>query len=248
MKAMIFAAGKGTRLKPWTDFHPKALAPIKDKPVIEWVILHINQTLHIKEFVINIHHFGEQMIQWANNFTDTTQLSLIFSDESSKLLETGGGLLYARQYLDDSEEILIHNADILTDLNFEEILRYHKISNADITLLCSERDTSRKLVFSQDNILKGWINESQNLRIPEHLSIGNHDRILAFDGIHIVNKKIFQFLQDYVKANGSDAFSLITFYLWCRDKLNIKAYRPDHDFKWIDIGKPDSLAVASQIF
>jgi MurNAc alpha-1-phosphate uridylyltransferase len=120
MKALIFAAGKGTRLKPFTDHHPKALAKVNEVPLLERNINYL-KSFGIKDFVINVHHFGNQIVEFLkqnNNF----ECRIEISDESEELLETGGGLVFAKRFLDHGEDFLIMNADILTDLNITDLV------------------------------------------------------------------------------------------------------------------------------
>ena len=156
MKALIFAAGKGTRLKPFTDHHPKALALVHGVPLLERNIKYL-QSYGIQDFVINVHHFGDQIIQFLkenNNFGSKIEIS----NEAAELLETGGGLLFAKRFLENEEDFLIMNADILTDLNIAELIKVHQENQDVVTLAVSDRESSRKLLFTEELILRGWLN------------------------------------------------------------------------------------------
>ncbi len=145
MKALLFAAGKGTRLKPFTDLHPKALAKVNGVTLLERNINYL-KSFGIHDFVINVHHFGEQIIDFLkekNNFDAHIEIS----DESELLLETGGGLMFAQPFLKQEENFLIMNVDILTDLNVAEFIKFHKENNNFVSLAVSDRDSSRKLLL-----------------------------------------------------------------------------------------------------
>ncbi|MGZ5210497.1 MAG: nucleotidyltransferase family protein, partial [Kaistella sp.] len=137
MKALIFAAGKGTRLKPFTDHHPKALAKVNGVPLLERNIKYL-QSYGINDFVINIFHFGEQIVQFLKD-KDNFGAKIEISDEKDELLETGGGLVFARRFLDFGEDFLILNADILTDLNITDFVKYHQEKKDFATLAVSDR-------------------------------------------------------------------------------------------------------------
>ena len=232
MKALIFAAGKGTRLKPFTDHHPKALALVNGVPLLERNIKYL-QSYGINDFVINIHHFGEQIkefLQKNNNFNSKIELS----DEKDQLLETGGGLLFAQHFLDGEEDFLIMNADILTDLDLNLFIKYHQEKKDFATLAVSDRKSSRKLLFNADMVLKGWLNvESGEQRLAE---FNKGFKALAFSGIHCVNPHIFR----KIKRRGK--FSIMEEYLDLMMTESIFGY--EHCAHIVDVGKPESIATA----
>lgn len=158
MKALIFAAGKGTRLKPFTDQHPKALAKVNGIPLLERNIKYL-QSFGINDFVINIHHFGNQILDFLkeNNYFDA---NIEISDETNELLETGGGMMFARPFLEKESHFLVMNADILTNLDITKFVDFHLSSNRMVTLAVSDRKSSRKLLFDQNKILCGWTNKN----------------------------------------------------------------------------------------
>ena len=150
MKAFIFAAGKGTRLKPFTNHHPKALAQVNNIPLLERNIKYL-QSSGINDFVINIHHFGEQILDFLaknKNFGANIQIS----NERQELLETGGALVFAKKLLEQDEHILIMNVDILTQLNISNFINFHLKSKNLVTLAVSKRESSRKLLFNKKNM------------------------------------------------------------------------------------------------
>ena len=268
MKAMIFAAGLGTRLKPLTDTMPKALVPIAGKPMLEHVILKLKAS-GFTEIVINIHHFGEQIIDFLkanNNFG----LTIHISDERDALLDTGGGIKKAaiffkktevfqenssvfsknssafsektEEFFGKTEAFLVHNVDILSNVDLKQFYQRHSESDAIATLLVSERKTARYLLFDKDNRLQGWVNKDTKEVKPKGLPYeeGKYNEY-AFSGIHVLSPEIFGYMND--KWTGK--FSIIDFYLSiCKDTI-VKCY-PANDLKLIDIGKPETLAKAEE--
>ena len=232
---MILAAGLGTRLKPFTESHPKALLPINGKTLLQRNIKYL-QSFNVKDVVVNVHHFASQIkdaIQqnngWGSNIT--------ISDETDMVLETGGGLKKAAFFLEDSNEaFVLMNADILTDLNIDEIHNLHLQSNVLATLAVTNRSTSRYLLFDDNNNLCGWKNEITG---EQKGRPGNKN---AFSGIHIISPKIFQ----HIKEEGK--FSMIDLYLrLALEGFKINCY--DHsNGKLLDVGKPESILIAEKIF
>ena len=164
MKAMIFAAGLGTRFKPWTDQHPKALAPVNGKSLLQRNIEYL-QRYGITEVVVNVHHFADQVldaIEKANGWGSTIRIS----DERDEVLETGGGLLKAASLLGNSPFVTI-NADVLTDLNLEALLQFHRQEQALISFGLTNRKSSRNILVDAQNRMQGWVNLSTNeFRFP----------------------------------------------------------------------------------
>lgn len=236
MKALIFAAGKGTRLKPFTDHHPKAMAKVNGIPLLERNIKYL-QSFGINDFVINVHHFGQQIVDFLkenNNFNAKIEIS----DEHAELLETGGGLVFARRFLDFGEDFLIMNADILTDMNITEFVNYHQKNKDFATLAVSDRNSSRKLLFNEDMILRGWMNvQSGEQRLAE---FNKGFKTLAFSGIHCINPEIF----NKIKRTGK--FSIMEEYLDLMLTEKIHGY--EHDAQLVDVGRPESVLEAEQIF
>ena len=156
MKAMIFAAGLGTRLKPLTDHMPKALVPVAGKPMLEHVIEKLKAS-GFNEIVINVHHFGNQIIDFLKE-KDNFGIQIWISDETEELLDTGGGIKKAAHFFD--EPFLVHNADILSNVNLKDLYEFHQASKNDATLLVSPRKTVRYLLFNEENRLCGWVNKA----------------------------------------------------------------------------------------
>ncbi len=240
MKALIFAAGLGTRLKPFTREHPKALVPIGGAPMLERVIEKLKNA-GITEMVVNVHHFSSQIVDFLranNNFG----VNIHISDESALLLDTGGGILKARQWLDDAP-FLVHNADILTDFPTEEMIQQHLSGKADITLLTASRSTSRYLLFDKNARMQGWENIKTGEVKPAGLSASNLEP-LAFGGVHIMSLSVFPALEDYRQREGSEVFSIMPFYIDACRNLDIRSYQPSRPYKWFDVGNPEKLAQA----
>ena len=243
MKAMIFAAGLGTRLRPLTNDRPKALVEVGGVAMLERVINRL-KSHGITEIVINIHHFGEKIIEFIkenNNFG----INIYISDERDLLLDTGGGILKAQQWLDGNEPIIIHNADILTDFDLHKMVEQHINSNADATLLVADSKTARYFYIGENNRLNGWTNISTGEVKPADYIALNTDKLRAFGGVHIVSPSIFSELQNY---STEPKFSITPFYIdRCKD-LKIMGYTPNEKYQWHDIGKIESIAIAEQDF
>ena len=235
-KALIFAAGKGTRLKPFTDSHPKALALVNNVPLLERNIKYL-QSFGVTEFVINVHHFGEQIVEFLEK-NNHFGAKIDISDEKDELLETGGGLLFAQKYLENEENFLIMNADILTDLNIHELVKFHETHLPLATLAVSDRNSSRKLFFNSEMVLKGWMNKNSG---ETKMAEFNSDfKELAFSGIHCINSSIF----DKIKRRGK--FSIMEEYLDLMFDNEILGFQ--HEARLIDVGRPESVIEAEKYF
>ncbi len=234
MKAMILAAGLGTRLKPFTEHHPKALFRINGKSLLQRNIEYL-QSFGVADIVVNVHHFAGQIIA-AIKENNGWGCNVIISDETNEVLETGGGLKKAAHFFEnDSEPFILMNADMLTDLDISEMKNLHTKNNPLATLAVTDRATSRYLLFNQSNILCGWLNEKTGEQK------GNVGAKKAFSGIHIISPKIFSFITEEGK------FSMIDLYIRLTTTQQILAY--DHsNGKLIDVGKPESEALASNMF
>ena len=234
---MLFAAGKGTRLRPITDRLPKALVPVAGKPLLAIIIERLRNA-GVEEIVINIHHFGEQILDYLSNNDFGVNISV--SDERESLLDTGGGLKKAVPLFSSSNEpILLHNVDILS--NADIALFYEKSSKQAATLLVSSRKTSRYLLFDENNCLRAWQNVmTGEVRSPyADIDLGRL-RPYAFSGIHCFSPSLFPFMEIF-----ADRFSLIDFYLQLCDKVDVKCeVKPD--LRMLDVGKIDTLERAEE--
>lgn len=246
-RAMVFAAGLGTRLKPWTDQHPKALVPVGGMPMLERVLLRL-KTAGVGEVVVNVHHLADQVEDFLRE-NDNFGLAVTISDESDQLLDTGGGLLKARELLakEPTAPIILHNADILTDFPLQEMLDQHTRTGAAATLLCAHRGSTRRLWFMNKRLV-GWQNVKTAETRPARFYPNGAMEGMAFGGVHIVSPAIFPFLEEYAAALGESVFSLTPFYTDLARRLDIRAYTPSMPFRWHDVGSPDKLKAAEEAF
>ena len=260
MKAMIFAAGLGTRLKPITDTLPKALVPVCGKPLIEHVLLKLKSE-GVEEAVVNVHHFADKVQGWIGqqdwicsetSDKETGKMLVQVSDERKHLLETGGAVLAARQFLEGCGSFLIHNVDILSDLDLRWFASQMP-QDAMAALLVSERRSSRQLLFDPQTMsLVGWRNCSTGeVRSPYRDLDPESCLALAFSGIHIMSDEVFDVMDDYVRSHGLDIsgsparFPVMDFYLWACARYNIYGVCAK-DLHLIDVGKLDTLELAEQ--
>ena len=240
MKALIFAAGLGTRLRPLTDSLPKALVPVGGEPLLHHVICKLRAAGY-DELVVNVHHFASQVIDYlsAHDFG----VSIRISDESALLRETGGGIAFARGLLEPLEgPFLVHNVDILSNLDLAW-LREQTRPEALATLVVSERKTSRYLLFGEDMRLKGWTNvQTGEVRSPYPAEELKHCRALAFSGIHNLSPAIFDAFRE---ADMPERFPIMDFYIQACGKHPI--YGVVHNnLQLVDVGKLDTLAAAEE--
>ena len=242
MKAMIFAAGLGTRLRPLTDHTPKALVPVGGIPMLQHVLLRL-KAAGFTDITVNIHHFGQQIIDFlaANGHFG---LDIHISDERDLLLDTGGGIRKARPWLDGTEPFLVHNADILTDLDLGHLYRHHARSGAEATLLVSQRHTSRYLLMDSDMQLHGWLNKQTGEYKPAPFDpTATPCCEWAFGGVHVLSPALFRHMAD---ERWQGKFSIIAFYLDICGTTRIQGYPMPAGTRWFDIGKPETLQLAEQ--
>lgn len=238
MKALLFCAGLGTRLKPFTEKHPKALALVNGKTLLERNLEYL-KSFGIYDIVINIHHFSDQVVEFLkkNNYFG---LNIVISNENDKLLETGGGLLKAKEHF-LKDDFLLMNVDILTQLNLNELIEFHKKNSPLVSLAVSDRESTRKLFFSE-NKLVGWKNYvNQESIFIEDFSENNSDP-LAFSGIHLINPEIF----DYITFNKGDKFSIMSLYMKLMENKTLLGFK--HTNFLVDVGKPEAIMEAEKYF
>lgn len=236
MKAMILCAGLGTRLKPWTLSHPKALVPVAGVPMLKRVASRLMEK-GFDSLTINVHHFASQIKDYvASGALDADGVNI--SDESECLLDTGGGILYAERFLAvDGEPFLVHNVDILSDADLPALYEAHRSSGRDVTLLVSDRKSDRKLVFGPTMLLKGWVNQASGAVRPKDLQIDSSDIVLSFSGIYVMSPSVFA----KMKANGfSGAFPIMDFFLAGLKDVEIGGVC-QKGLAILDIGKPETL-------
>lgn len=246
---MIFAAGLGTRLKPITDNLPKALVPVGGMPLIEHVARKLKAS-GIEEAVVNVHHFADMLEDWVAGHEI---LPMKVSDERERLLETGGAVLHARKHLEGCGTFLVHNVDIISDLDVRDLCSEVK-PEALATLLVSERETARYLLFEPETMkLVGWTNIiTGEVRSPYAGLDPASCRRLAFSGIHVMSDTVFEAMDRYVAENGLDdgkqspRFPVMDFYLSVCDRYDIYGVKAD-DLHLVDVGKLDTIQEAENM-
>ena len=244
-KALIFAAGLGTRLRPLTDDRPKAMVEIAGKPMLQHVIERV-AAAGFEDITINIHHFGQTIIDFLEQ-NGNFGLNIHISDERGLLLDTGGGILKARQWLDGNEPFLVHNTDIISTLDLKAFYDYHVEHDALATILVKERQTQRYFLFDNDDRLCGWTNKATGEYKPDPEKLQGRDlHELAFGGLHVISPCIFPLLERYRRQEG-EKFSITPFYVNECKHYVIRGYHPDADYQWLDIGKPETLAQAQEL-
>jgi NDP-sugar pyrophosphorylase family protein len=232
--AFIPAAGYGSRLGSLTQNKPKALAEVNGIPLLAHVIRKLT-SLGISKFTVNVHHFAELIRDFLKS-NEFTNLDIRLSDETDALMDTGGGLIKASRLVDDNcQAILVHNVDILTDINLTEALSAHFSGNHDVTLIVSDRYSSRKLIFDNQMNLTGWINLTTGEELMANGKGNNSKNLMAFSGIHIVNPAIMRKID--IKA-----IPLTKLYLSLTEHL-IRGHTCTPSY-FFDMGKPDDLLTA----
>ena len=231
MKAMILAAGLGTRLQPITNKKPKALVEVGGIPLLEIMIKKLI-SFGFNEIIINIHHFADQIIEFLerkNNF----YINIAISDERNELLNTGGGIKKAGWFFNDDKDFLVINVDVLTDLDLRILMDHHIATGALVTIAVRNRPTSRYFLFDDNMKLYGW----KNIKSGERRVVRDEEENLtsfAFSGIHIINPKIYEMI------NYKGSFSVVDLYLDLARNHKIFGYRHDDGF-WMDVGKRENL-------
>ena len=256
MQSMIFAAGLGTRLKPLTDRIPKALVRVGGKPLIEYVLKNL-VAAGSKRIVVNVHHFANQIIEYLqqNDFG----VDICVSDETEMLLDTGGGIKNAAPFFNTSEPVLIHNVDILSNVDLRALYNYaceaEIEQKVDAVLLVSLRKTKRYLIFNKDMRLVGWTNvDTGEVKSPyetlheltftqpyDNNNVTNEQygyTLFAFSGIHIIGNKVFEAMNEC-----SAKFPIMDFYLQYAKDLHFVG-KVKNNLKLMDVGKLDTLAEA----
>lgn len=228
---MIFAAGIGSRLKPFTDTKPKALLPVQGKPLLQHNIERLIQ-FGVRDFVINVHHFADQIIEFLQK-KNYFGVNIKISDERDELLDTGGGLEKAKFLLEGKDPIILQNADVITDISYQEMLRFHIENNAIATLAVQGRQSSRYLRFNMANELCGW----ENVKTGEEIESKKETQFLklAFSGVHVISQDFLQ----HINMQGS--YGIVKIYLELAKVYKILGYKHDQNY-WFDVGTPEKLA------
>jgi MurNAc alpha-1-phosphate uridylyltransferase len=235
--AIIFSAGLGTRFKPWTDKHPKALALVNGRSLLQRNVEYLQQ-YGITDVVVNVHHFADQVVDavkknkgWGSH--------VIFSDERNEVLETGGGLIKAKELFKAGERIVSCNVDILTDLNLSKLIAFHDQHKPLISFAVTNRKTSRYFLFDDNNRLCGWRNtKTGEEKIVIHKSTLTQK---AYSCVVVFEPEIFSLMAFRGK------FSLVEVYLALAADHLILGYDHTGD-KFVDVGKPENIAVAESLF
>lgn len=234
---MIFAAGLGTRLKPLTDTMPKALVPVASQPLL-WHVVQKLKAAGFERIVVNVHHFAQQIIDYLqanNNFG----LDIRISDETDGLLETGGGIKKALPLFDASSPVLIHNVDILSNVDLQALYAFAEQSATDALLLVSRRKTKRYLLFDDEYLLDGWTNiETGEVRSPYPSLDPTELKQLAFSGIHVLSPRVFPLFDEMPSR-----FGIIDFYLKYCHQCAFLGYEKK-DLRLMDVGKLGTLSEA----
>ena len=237
MKAMILAAGLGTRLRPLTEERPKALVELNGKPLLQILIERLKK-FDVSEIIVNVHHFGKQIIDFVQQ-RDSFGLRIEFSVEDT-LLDTGGGLKKAAWFFDDGRPFLVHNVDVLTDLDYRRMLAYHREKNALATLAVRRRKTTRYFLFDDNLRLCGWRNTAEGRETLTRPPLSGL-REYSFMGVHIVSPRLLTLL------NETGTFSIVQAYLRLAESRRIVAFSAD-EYRWLDLGKKENLTQAQRLF
>lgn len=237
MTGMLLAAGLGTRLKPFTDHHPKALATVNGKTLLARNIAYLKR-FGVNKLVINVHHFADQ-IEHVIQQNSWNGLEIFVSDERNEVLETGGGLLKARPFLEGDQPFVLMNVDILTDLNLQAMLQVHQQNKPLATLAVTTRKSSRQFLFNADGLLCGWRNEKTG---EEKLCREVTPRFeKAFSGIHIIEPSIFGLIRQTGK------FSIVDTYLQLAESQDIRCFDHTGDLLF-DTGTAEKIQEAERFF
>jgi NDP-sugar pyrophosphorylase family protein len=229
MKAMIFAAGFGTRLKPITDSKPKALVKIKGKPLLEITISKLIE-YGFDEIIVNVHHLAEQIISFLKSCEFNARIEI--SDERDKLLDTGGGLKKVKWFFDDGKPFLVHNVDIISDLNLGQMYKAHLQNKSLATLAVRNRESSRYFLFDEGKMLCGW----ENIKTNERIIVREQSNLtqFAFSGVQVIDPKIFEYFPE------EERFSIVDVYLNAAKQEKILGYS-DNSSNWTDVGRIEDL-------
>ena len=234
MQAMIFAAGLGTRLRPFTNDRPKAMVEVAGKPLLEHAIRTVAK-FGFNEIVVNVHHFAHQIVDFINS-KNWEEITIHISDETDLLLDTGGGLKKAGKWLQKAP-FLVYNTDIITNLNLQKLYEYHLLHRPLATLAVRNRISSRYLLFDDQDTLSGWRNTKTEAIRYCRPSANYHD--FAFSGIHVIDPEIFNYMPEEA------VFSIIDVYLNAGATRVIKAFNHSDSF-WMDVGRVKDLERADE--
>ncbi len=226
---MVLAAGKGSRLRPLTNDIPKPLIPIHGRPMIDYALGYLQKN-GVDEVIINVHHLADDLKEYFNSNSFSGKVKITLSDESGKLLDTGGGLKKASWFFDDKNPFFLLASDVFTNLDLKKLMAWHIQKQNLVTLAVKKRETSRSLLFNHDFLLKGWIDN----RTGEKLMVGSGQQkcpyALGFSGIHVISPELFHHFPPEHK------FSIIPFYLNLASEYPIRGYVHNDD-EWMEFGR-----------
>lgn len=234
---MVFCAGLGTRLKPLTDDRPKALVELNGKPLLEHVVLRL-KSFGFTDIIVNVHHFADKVQEFIER-KDQFGIRVTISDERDLLLDTGGGLKKARDFFSDDRPFLIHNVDIVSDIDLGALYKWHKKTGALATLAVSSRTSSRYFLFDSTMRLAGWKNVKTNEQ--KIARVGDTYLPFAFNGIHVVSPRIFELMDGF-----DGKFSIVDLYLHLAKAQSIVGFDVSKSFI-VDVGKPAALLEAEKL-
>ncbi|MBK8489607.1 MAG: nucleotidyltransferase family protein [Saprospirales bacterium] len=237
MKAMLLAAGLGTRLKPLTDHKPKALVEVGGMTLLERSI-HLLKRYGVDAIILNVHHYGELIVQFLEKKA-YFGIPITLSDERDQLLDTGGGLKKASWFFDTNEPFLIYNVDVLTNMDLGSIFRKHQENSCLATLAVRHREASRYFLFDSGLQLAGWRNRKTDQIRWCGVRVDPVEE-LAFSGIQVLDPAIFSYFPE------ENVFSLVELYLRCGAKEKICGFIHD-DSLWMDAGKVSDLEEAERL-
>jgi MurNAc alpha-1-phosphate uridylyltransferase len=235
--AMIFCAGLGTRFKPWTEKHPKALALVNGKSLLQRNVEYLQQ-YGIRDVIVNVHHFADQIID-AIKKNNSWGSNIIISDETSEVLETGGGLMKAKYLFKADQKFITCNVDILTDLNLNKLVQFHEKHRPLISFAVTTRKTSRYFLFDDKDQLCGW----RNKRTGEEKIVISQSPLIekAYSCVVVFEPTVFSVIP------FSGKFSLVDLYLHLAVNHRILGYDHTGD-RFVDVGKPENIVVAESLF
>ncbi len=235
MKALIFAAGLGTRLQPLTNETPKALIPVLGTPLLEIQIQKLI-AFDICDIIINTHHLADQVVEFLR-IKKNFGINIVVSDESGALLDTGGGIRKAAWFFEEEDDFLVHNVDVLSNINLQSIINFHKKNNTLATLAVRQRKSNRYLLLDPDHVLCGWHNIKTGEKIMARKAAELHS--FAFSGIHVINTRIFSLIKETGK------FSIIKTYLNLAGEHLIRGFEHSESY-WFDVGTLEQLKEAEK--
>lgn len=255
---MLFAAGWGTRLRPHTNHRPKALVMVAGQTLLERNLRQLSRA-GCTEVVVNVHAFADQMEdfidrEWRATATflapdsdgkdkEYPRARVIVSDERGQLLETGGGMLLARPWL-EKEDFLVHNVDILSGIDLQDLMRYHREKKGLVTLCVRHRETSRYLLFDRETrALRGWRNVKTGAEKPARPFTEATVEALAYSGVAVYSPRFFT----HMEGREGEKFSVVDVWLRAAATQSLYAY-PHDETSWIDVGRPESLELAEKMW